>query len=186
MNPLEPYLTDGLRARAVPRRAAPGLRSNRGSRLGPPVRPCPLWVTSGHSVMTASCPLYPNSGHRREVDAAICSNSRFSLAQESRIESRIASGGNQTPGGCQASENIALTRDNALTMLRCVSVTPAHNIVRQCSASCREFFLALLETFEHVVCSHWHSAALVYKLFAASSRDCSVLRMSNIEMGGRN
>jgi hypothetical protein len=79
-----------------------------------------------------------------------------------------------------------LTRDDGLAMLRRVSVTPAHNIVRQCSASRGEFVLALLETFEHVVCLHCHSAALFYKFFAASSRNGSVLRLSNIEMGGRN
>jgi hypothetical protein len=123
---------------------------------------------------------------RREVDAAICSNSRCSLAQESRIESRIASRGNQTPSLCQASENIALTRDDGLAMLICVSVTAAHNNLRHCSASCGEFVLALLETFEHVVCQHWHCAALFYKFFAARSRNCSLLRLSNIEMGGRN
>src|SRR4029450_9057049 len=41
-------------------------------------------------------------------------NSRFSLAQKSRIESCIASPRNRTLGGCQASENIALARDDTL------------------------------------------------------------------------
>jgi hypothetical protein len=113
-------------------------------------------------------------------------NSRCSLAQKSRIECRIASRGNQTPGGCQASENIALTRDDRLAVLRRISVTSAPNIVRQCSASCGKFFLALLQTFEHVVCLHWHSTALFDEFSAASSRSCLVLRLSNIEMGGRN
>src|SRR5262249_46554365 len=102
------------------------------------------------------------------ISWSLSHNSRFSLAQESRIESRIASRGNQTLGGCQASENIALARDDGLAMLRCVSITPAHNIVRQCNASCGKFFLALLEALEHVVCPHWHTAALFYKFFAAS------------------
>ena len=46
------------------------------------------------------------------------SSTRCSLAHISRIESRIASRGNQTPSLCQASENIALTRDDGLTILR--------------------------------------------------------------------
>jgi hypothetical protein len=109
-------------------------------------------------------------------------NSR-SLAQKSRIESRIASRGNHTPAGCQASENIALTRDDGLTMLRRVSVTPAHNIVRQCDASCGKFFLVLLEALEHVVCEHWYPGALLFEFFTASSCGCSVLRLSNIDLG---
>ena len=111
---------------------------------------------------------------------------RLVLPQEGGIESCIAARGNQTPGGCQASENIALARDDGLAMLRRVPFTSAHNIVRQCSASWGEFFLAFLETFEHVVCLHGHSAALIYEFFAASSRGCSALRLSNIEMDGRN
>ena len=115
----------------------------------------------------------------------------FLLAQESRIESRIASRGNRSPGGCQASENIAAARGNTSAKLRCVSITHAYNIVRQYNASFGKFFLVLLETFEHVVCLHWHTAAQLYKFFAASYRGCSaffriVLRLSNIEVDGRN
>jgi hypothetical protein len=47
----------------------------------------------------------------------ICSNSVFSLAQKSRIESRIASPGNRTLRGGQASENIPLTHDDVLFSL---------------------------------------------------------------------
>jgi hypothetical protein len=114
------------------------------------------------------------------------------LARENRIESRIASRGNRTPGGCQAPENIAATRDNLLATLHCVSFTHAHNMVRQCSASFGQFCLVLLETFEHVVSVHWHTVALICKFFAASYRDCrsilfrTVFRLSNIEMDARN
>jgi hypothetical protein len=122
---------------------------------------------------------------------AITSLVVVSLAYESHIESRIASRGSRTPGGCQASENIAAARGNASAKLRCVSVTHAYNIVRQGNASFGKLFLVLLETFEHVVSLHWHTAALFYKCFAASYRDCSaffriVLRLSNIEVDGRN
>jgi hypothetical protein len=124
--------------------------------------------------------------HQPSRAVLLSHNSRFSLAQKSRIESRIASRGNHTLGGCQASEDIALTRDDGLTMLRRVSLTPAHNIVRQCNASCGKFFLVLFEALEHVVCEHWYPGALLFEFFTASSRDCSVLRLSNIDMGGRN
>jgi hypothetical protein len=46
-----------------------------------------------------------------------------------------------------------------------------------------------LDTFEHVVGAHWHTAALFCKFFAASYRGCSVfigLRLSDIEVGNRN
>jgi hypothetical protein len=115
-----------------------------------------------------------------------------SLARENRIESRIASRGNRTPGGCQAPENIAATRDDLLATLHCVSFTPAHNMVRQCSAAFGQFCLILLETLEHVVSVHWHTVALTCKLVATSYRDCgsilfrTVFRLSNVEMGARN
>jgi hypothetical protein len=70
-------------------------------------------------------------------------NSRFSLAQKSCIESRIASPGNRTLGGGQASENIALTRDDVLAKLHCISITAAHNVVGPCNASRGKFFLVL-------------------------------------------
>jgi hypothetical protein len=35
------------------------------------------------------------------------------LAHEDRIESRIAWRGNYTPGGCETSKNVALTREDA-------------------------------------------------------------------------
>ena len=113
-------------------------------------------------------------------------------ARENRIESRIASRGNRTPGGCQAPQNITATRDNLLATLYCVSFTAAHNMVRQCSASLGQFCLILLHTFEHVVSVHWHTVALICKFVAASYRDCrstlfrTVLRLSNIEMDARN
>jgi hypothetical protein len=114
------------------------------------------------------------------------------LALENCIQSRIASRGNRTSGGCQAPENIAATRDNLLATLYCVSFTAAHNMVRQCSASLGQFCLILLDTCEHVVSEHWHTVALVCKFFATSYRDCSsvffrsVLRLSNTEMDRRN
>ncbi|MFZ1198045.1 MAG: hypothetical protein WBW11_19015 [Pseudolabrys sp.] len=49
--------------------------------------------------------------------------------------------------------------------------------------------MVLLDTFEHVVGAHWHTAALFCKFFAASYRGCSVfigLRLSDIEVGNRN
>jgi hypothetical protein len=106
------------------------------------------------------------------IDPATRGSSLFilllSLAQESRIESRIASRGHRTPGGCQASENIAAARGNISATLRCVSITHACNSVRQRNASFGKFFLVLLKTFEHVVCAHWHTAALFFKFLAAS------------------
>jgi hypothetical protein len=95
---------------------------------------------------------------RALIDAAC-----YSLAQESRIESRIASRGNCPLGGCQTSKNVALTRDDALAKLRRVSITAAHNMVRQCSASCGN--LGPLEALQHVVCLHFHPAALLFKFF---------------------
>jgi hypothetical protein len=48
---------------------------------------------------------------------AISPDSRFLLAYKSGIEGRIASRGNCTPGGCQASENTALTHHVARAKL---------------------------------------------------------------------
>ena len=73
-------------------------------------------------------------------------------------------------GGSQASENIALTRYDGLAMLQCVSITTAHNIVRQCNASWGKFSMALLDALAHVVLEHWHTAALFLKFFTASQR----------------
>ena len=87
------------------------------------------------------------------------------------------------PRGCQASKNIALTRDDALATLRCVSITTAHNVVRQCSASFGKLVLVPVEAFEHVVSRHWHTGAVLLKFLAASS---TLLCLSNVEMGGRN
>ena len=113
----------------------------------------------------------------------ICSNSCFSLAQKSRIESRIASPGNRTLRGGEASENIALTRDDVLAKLRRISITAAHNIVGPCNASWGKFFLALLQALEHVVCLHWHPAALFFKFLASRYRSSGfswiVLRLSS-------
>ena len=75
---------------------------------------------------------------------------RGSLAQESRIESRIAVRGNYTPGGCETSKNVALTCDYGLAKLNCVSFTTAHNILRHCMTSCGN--PSLCEAREHVVC----------------------------------
>jgi hypothetical protein len=108
------------------------------------------------------------------------------LAHESRIESRIALRGNYTLGGSQASENIALTRCGGLAMLQCVCLTTAHNIVCQCNASCGNFSLALLKALAQIVREHWHTAALFLKLFAASHCNGSCLRLSNIQVHGRN
>ena len=111
--------------------------------------------------------------------------SRISLAQENRIESRTALRGNYTLGGSQASENIALTRYDGLAMLQCVSITTAHNIVRQCNASWGKFSMALLDALAHVVLEYWHTAALFLKFFTASQCNSSCLRLSNIEVHGR-
>jgi hypothetical protein len=80
------------------------------------------------------------------------------------------------PRGCQTSKNIALARDNGLAMLSCVPFAPAHNIVRQSSASSGKVLLVLCQAFEHVVCLHRHSTALLYKFLTARSRGCSALR----------
>jgi hypothetical protein len=111
-------------------------------------------------------------------------DSRISLAQESRIESRIALRGNDTRGGSQASENVALTRCDGLAMLQCVSLTTVHNMVGQPNASCGNFSLALFEALAQIVSEHWHTAALFLKLFTASQ--CNSSRLSNIEVHGRN
>jgi hypothetical protein len=90
-----------------------------------------------------------------------------SLPYEKCIESRVASAGNQPPGGCQTSENVAMTRDDSLAMLRCVSIAATHNIVRQGDASSVKLILVLLETLKHIVCLHRHTGALLFKLLAA-------------------
>jgi hypothetical protein len=113
-------------------------------------------------------------------------NRQLVLAHVSRIESRIALRGNYTLGGSQASENIALTRCGGLAMLQCVCLTTAHNIVRQSNASCGNFSLALSEALAQIVREHWHTAALFLKLFAASHCNSSCLRLSNIQVHGRN
>jgi hypothetical protein len=95
----------------------------------------------------------------------------LSLAQESRTERGIASPGNCAPGGCQASKNVATTRDDALAKLRGVSITATNNMVRQCSASCGNW--GPLEALEHVVRPHFHAVAVLFKFFPASSRTCS-------------
>jgi hypothetical protein len=97
-------------------------------------------------------------------------DSRISLAQESRIESRTALRGNDTRGSSQASENVALTRCDGLAMLQCVSLTTVHNMVGQPNASFGNFSLALLEALAHVVREHWHTAALFCKFSTASQR----------------
>jgi hypothetical protein len=113
----------------------------------------------------------------------------FLLAYKSGIEGRIASRGNRTSGGCQASNNVTLTEGHALAKLRCVSIAPAHYIVRQCSA----FFggksvLVLCEAFEWVVSKDKYTGAKFLRhLFAASYvRSPAFLCLSNVEMGGRN
>jgi len=74
--------------------------------------------------------------------------------------------GNYTPGGCETSKNVALTRDDTLAKLCCVSVTATHNMVRQPSASPGNS--GSLDALEHVVCLYWHSAALSFEFLAAS------------------
>src|SRR5215468_8284932 len=90
-----------------------------------------------------------------------------SLPEEKRVESRVASPGNQTPSGCQTSKNVALTRDDSLAMLRCVSVAATHNIVRQGDASSVKLILVLLEALKHIVRLHRCAGALLFKLLAA-------------------
>jgi len=104
----------------------------------------------------------PNSGHsavRRKALSAFA-HTHYWLAQESRIESRIALRGNRPLSGCQASKNVALTRNDAFATLRCVPITHAHNTVRQCETSWGN--LSLLKALEHVVCLHRHTAALFF------------------------
>ena len=74
------------------------------------------------------------------------------------------------PGGRQASENIALTRDDVLAELRSISVTSAHNVVGPNNASWRKVFMVLSQTFEHVVCLHRHTGALPLQFFTARRR----------------
>jgi len=147
-------------------------------------------VQSGMHLLSALLPKADVCGHWHVGLVGIISFERplppMSLPQVCGIESRITSRGNQTPSGCQASEDVALTGDDCLTMLRRISLTPAHNIMGRCNASSGKFFSILFETFEHVVCSHWHTAALVYKLLAARSPRRSALCLSNVEVGGRD
>jgi hypothetical protein len=56
-------------------------------------------------------------------------------------------------------------------------------MVRQCMTSSRN--LSLLEAFEHVICSHWHTAALLLKFFATSYRS-SAFRLSDIVGGNED
>jgi hypothetical protein len=95
-------------------------------------------------------------------------DSRISLAHESRIKSRTALRGNDTRGGSQASENVALTRCDGLAVLQCVSLTTVHNMVGQPNASFGKLSLALLEALANVVRDHWHTAALFCKFSTAS------------------
>jgi hypothetical protein len=129
--------------------------------------------------------LHPPSG---TVCRCYCTPA-FLLADEDRIQSRITLRGNGTSGGCQASENIAATRDNTSATLRCVSITPAHNMVCQYNALFGKIALVRFETFEHVICAHGHPVALFCKFFAASHGRCSsrsVLRLSRMKVGGKN
>ena len=130
--------------------------------------------------------LFASRASQAKPSVSIVARLVFSLAHESRIESRIALRGNYTLGGSQASENIALTRCGGLAMLQCVCLTTAHNIVCQCNASCGNFSLALLKALAQIVREHWHTAALFLKLFAASHCNSSCLRLSNIQVHGRN
>jgi hypothetical protein len=128
--------------------------------------------------------LLPRYCDRRYV-CVVVDGVTVSLAQESRIESRIASRGNCPLGGCQTSKNVAPTRDDALAKLCCVSITATHNMVSQCSASCGN--LSCLEALEHVVCFHFHSAALFFKFFAARYRSyISAFRLGNIVVNSRD
>src|SRR6516225_7353882 len=87
-------------------------------------------------------------------------HTHYSLAQESRVESRIALRGNCPLSGCQTSKNVALTCNDAFATLHCVPITHAHNTVRQCETSWGN--LSLLKALEHVVCLHRHTAALFF------------------------
>ncbi|MGC2076402.1 MAG: hypothetical protein WA728_10300 [Xanthobacteraceae bacterium] len=76
-----------------------------------------------------------------------------------------------------------MTRDDALAKLRGVSITATNNMVRQCSASCRN--LGSLEALEHVVCLHFHPVAVLFKFFSASQPTSgSAFSLSNIVMNG--
>jgi hypothetical protein len=107
----------------------------------------------------------------------------MSLSQEGRTEGRIASPGNRAPGRRQTSKNVPATRDDALAKLRCVSITATHNMVSQCSASSGN--VARLKALEHVVCLHFHSAAMFFKFFA-TRYPTSAFRLSNIVVNGRD
>ena len=126
------------------------------------------------------------AGIAAPMSAGGITSSRFCLlAQESRIESRIASRGNHASGACQTSKNVTLSSNDAFATLHCVSLTHAHNMVRQCCTSCGN--LSRLKALEHVVCLHRHTAALFFKLLPASYRCCmSASSLRNIVVGGRN
>src|SRR5262249_40873144 len=133
-------------------------------------------------------PLYPQKRTllcvRRKALSAFA-HTHYSLAQESRVESRIALRGNCPLSGCQTSKNVALTRNDAFATLRCVPITHAHNTVRQCETSWGN--LSLLKALEHVVCLHRQTAALFFQFFPASHRCCmSASRLRNIVVNCRN
>jgi len=100
-----------------------------------------------------------------------------SLAEISRVESGIALRGNSPLGGCQTSKNVALAREHPFAKLHCVSFAHTDNVVRQCMTSWGD--PGLLKALKHVVCSHWHAAALLLKFFAAG-RARSAFRLSAI------
>jgi hypothetical protein len=76
---------------------------------------------------------------------------RTSLAHKSRIESRMALRGNHTLRSSQACENIALARRDGLAMLQCISLTTAHNIVRQSNTSWGNLSFALFSALSQIV-----------------------------------
>jgi hypothetical protein len=108
----------------------------------------------------------------------------LSLAKVSRVNSRIAPVGNRAPGDCQALDNITATRYIALAKLMCVSITHAHNTIRQWSASCGN--ISAGETAEQAGSGQRHTAALRLKFSATSRCTPPFFRLSNIEMDGRN
>ena len=128
---------------------------------------CPLWANSGHGGVPSDVHEAPLHFLHQPSSLSLSHSFSFSPTRKNCIESRMALRGNHTLGGSQASENIALTCGDGLAVLHCISIAATHNIVGLCNASWGKFFLVLLQALEHIICLHWHAAALFLKFFAA-------------------
>jgi hypothetical protein len=114
-------------------------------------------------------------------------SNRFSSAQASGVESRIALRGDPTPCGGQATDNIALrARNDALAKTARVSVTCAYNIERQCTAPFGKFVLVLLKALENIIRLHGYAAALLLDCIAASNRGPGLFCVSKVVVDTKN